>query len=159
MLVAASHDDDEFRFESCTAPIGCNRPCDPRPRERCNGCQGSWPASAITSSTPSETLKGFLHLTPTIDETPGALNAPTAPLHTQPRSIGWGKLAAPKDRLWTGKWNAGWILPDDAVVIVAKAPEKGSTDPGPPLRRLEASESSAFAPQQRLFRQLNHLTD
>jgi hypothetical protein len=39
------------------------------------------------------------------------------------------------------------FLPDDAVVIVARAPEKGSTDPGPPLRRLEAFESSAFAPR------------
>jgi hypothetical protein len=37
-------------------------------------------------------------------------------------------------------------LPDDAVIIVAKAPEKGSTDPRPPLRRLETFESSAFAP-------------
>jgi hypothetical protein len=51
------------------------------------------------------------------------------------------------------------FLPDDAVVIVARAPEKGSTEPGPPLRRLEAFESSAFAPQRRLFRQLTHLTD
>jgi hypothetical protein len=25
------------------------------------------------------------------------------------------------------------FLPDDAVIIVAKAPEKDSTDPGPPL--------------------------
>jgi hypothetical protein len=51
------------------------------------------------------------------------------------------------------------FLPDAAVSIVAKAPEKDSTDPAPPLRRQEASESSAFAPQQRLFRQLTHLTD
>jgi len=51
------------------------------------------------------------------------------------------------------------FLPDDAVIIVAKAPEKDSTDPGPLLRRQEAFESSAFAPQQRLFRQLTHLTD
>jgi hypothetical protein len=35
-------------------------------------------------------------------------------------------------------------LPDD-VIIVAKAPEKGSADPDPPLRRLEMSGSSAFA--------------
>jgi hypothetical protein len=39
------------------------------------------------------------------------------------------------------------FLPDEVVFIVAKAPEKDSTDPGPPLRRPEAFESSAFAPQ------------
>jgi hypothetical protein len=43
MLPAASHDDDELRFECCVAPIGSNQPRDPLPRERCNGCQGSWP--------------------------------------------------------------------------------------------------------------------
>jgi hypothetical protein len=36
------------------------------------------------------------------------------------------------------------FLPDDAVIIVAKAPEKDSTDPGPPLRRQEGFESSAL---------------
>jgi hypothetical protein len=46
------------------------------------------------------------------------------------------------------------FLPDDAVVIVARAPEKGSTDPDPPLRRLEAIESRAFEPRRRRFRQV-----
>jgi hypothetical protein len=94
-----------------------------------NGCEGNWPASP-----PAEILNRFLRLIRIIGEIPGAPNAPAAPLHTERTSIGWDKISGAEGPLVDWEVNAGWILPDDAVIIVAKAPEKGSADPGPAVK-------------------------